>query len=136
MTVSLYGDLLQFSDSVYRFCQHCHHVEIPITTLIFGELSASSEDSQRVLRNPDLTHLTLPMPHVRQVLLDTETHDFHQVERFLTYALNYLDRDMVKEKLQVYIHGDPERLHVNLLNTLRNTCDNITFVEENEEMIR
>ncbi len=71
---------------------------------------------------PDASEFTIPLSRLRRIVIQTGTYDFRLVERFITYAVNYLDRKHLKEQIEVHIYGDPEKLHPNLRNTFENLC--------------
>jgi hypothetical protein len=100
---------------------HCHSVE----RIIFGTFSLHNDDPYTTLHNPDVVELTFPFVHLKQILIDPKTYDFHLVERFLTYAVNYIGQDYLKEHVAVVLYGDPEQLHPNLRNSFNNLCRQI-----------
>ncbi|ODS34707.1 MAG: heat repeat-containing PBS lyase [Candidatus Scalindua rubra] len=89
-----------------------------VTRIVFGEIS--TDDDETSLKNPDVSELTIPMKNISKVIVDAETYDFHQVERFITYAVNYIGEKRLRKKVEVVIHGNPEKLHPNLRNLFKN----------------
>jgi hypothetical protein len=77
--------------------------------------------------NPDVSNLTMSMSHLKKVKIYTETYSFHQVERFLTYAVNYIGQKHLKENVEVDIYGDPDKLHPNLRNNFEHLCKRVKF---------
>lgn len=96
----------------------CHVV----TTIVFGDKEVDDEPSEKILNNPDVAELTFPFVRLRNLIIQTDSYDFHQVERFLTYAVNAIGDDYLKEHVEVHVYGDPAKLHANLQNTLTNVC--------------
>ena len=72
--------------------------------------------------NPDVLTLTIAMPVLKRINIHTKTYDFYQVERFITYAVNYVGQKHLKEHVEVHVYGDPDKLHPNLRNSLENLC--------------
>jgi hypothetical protein len=95
---------------------HCHAV----TTIVFGNPKGGPKKSGEVLENPDVAGLTFPFVHLRNLVIQTNTYDFHQVERFLTYAVNVVGADYLKKRVTVHIYGKPAKLQANLHNTINN----------------
>ncbi len=93
-----------------------------IPVLFFGEGQPFGAQRKTVLCNPDFTELTLPMPALQNILIHTAIYDFHLVERFITYALNYIGQEHLKRRVEVHLHGAPEQLHPNLRNNLEHLC--------------
>lgn len=97
----------------------CHLVEI----FMFGRFQVSA--NHVYLQNPDVSELTVPFGRLRQIVIHTETDDFHLVEQFLTYAINYLGQDYLKQYVDVHVYGEVENFHQNLWNSLTNLCRHI-----------
>jgi hypothetical protein len=104
-----------------------------IETIAFGSNSRNISDPRTMLQNPDVSTLPFPFLQLKQVIIEIETYDFHQVERFLTYAINVLGQTYLKNRVDVHIYGNPERLHVNLRNNLANLCKRV-HVHKGDDM--
>lgn len=105
-------------------------------TVMFGRSTAQNMPLDKVLHNPDVSMLTSSMPALQQILVHTETYDFHQVERFLTYAVNYIGQGSLKKRVKADLYGEPEKLHPNLRNTLTNLCERVSLhPEENHPAV-
>jgi hypothetical protein len=111
--------LLKHLSDIIAF--RCHSIE----HITFGTSSLNNTDPYTTLHNPDVSDLTFPFVHLKQVVIDSETYDFHQAERFLTYAVNYIGQDYLKEHVEVAVYGDPEKLHPNLRNSFDNLCKRV-----------
>ena len=74
------------------------------------------------LPNLDLSEFTISMSRLERIEIYTETYDFHLVERFITYAVNYIGQGYLKNNVEVHIYGDQNKLHPNLRNSLENLC--------------
>lgn len=49
-------------------------------------------------------------------MIQPDTSDMYQVERFLTYAVNSLGLPYLKQRVTVHLYGHPYALHPNLRN--------------------
>lgn len=101
-----------------------------IDTVIFG-IGEFDIFDQHIWYNPDVSELTASMSKLKKIEIHAKTYDFHLVERFITYAVNYIGQEYLKEHVEVHIHGDPDKLHPNLRNTFKNLCKSIDVHEEN-----
>jgi hypothetical protein len=93
-----------------------------VTHIIFGAEVPSLETDANVFQNPDVTDLTTPFFHLKQICLMADSYNFQQVERFLTYAVNYLGQDYLKTHVAVHIYGDVQKIQSNLLNNFNYLC--------------
>lgn len=107
---------------------HCYSVE----HIIFGTTPHPADNPAMTCHNPDVSNLTLPFFHLKHVVIYTDTYDFHQVERFLTYAVNYIGQDYLKNYMDVEVYGELEKLHSNLYNSLTNLCKRVSVRKEND----
>ena len=96
-----------------------------IETVAFGTNRDDTLDPKSTLWNPEVSTLTLAMPGLERIVVDADTYDFHQVERFLTYAVNYIGQDYLKKNVEVHVYGDPDKLHPNLQNNFLNLCKQV-----------
>jgi hypothetical protein len=83
---------------------YCHSVE----GIIFGALPMTVGDPYTTLQNPDVSELSFPFVHLKHIMIAPKSYDFYQVERFLTYAVNYLDQNILRETVDVHICGNQE----------------------------
>jgi hypothetical protein len=125
VTVRIYGNLKQFRLALLNPFASCKQIDVYVETILFGTDIVQDYDSFITLRNPDMSEFLLPLSHVKQVIIYTESHDFHLVERFLTYAVNYIGQKHLKKSVDVHLYGDPEKLHSNLRNNLENLCKSV-----------
>lgn len=117
------GNPLRLSSNVYQACELCKEVHVSIERLVFGsDRTKQSPYTEKNLFNPDLFALTIPLRRLKEVVIHSETYDFHLVERFLTYAVNYLGQDYLKRNVEMFLVGPPEKLHPNLRNNLTHLC--------------
>lgn len=123
--ITIYGDPFVFSPDVYSLCHLCKDVDVATDTIVFGEIPLTDNSARYPAYNPDLTTFSLRMPSLRQVIIHTETYNFHHVERFLTYAVNYIGQDVLHENVEVHLYGDPKKLHPNLQNSLTHLCKTV-----------
>jgi len=96
-----------------------------IATIVFGSLNSESLDPRTTVWNLETADLTMVMPALSTVIIQADTYDFYQVERFLTYAVNYLGQDHVKHQIIIRLHGHPYSLHPNLRNNLEHLFERI-----------
>ncbi len=96
-----------------------------ITVITFGGIQI--EEGNTVLNNPDVLKLKTPFINLSKIILYIDSYDFHQVERFITYAINYIGKDHLKNNVEVHIHGDPDKLHPNINNLFVKLCKTIVF---------
>ena len=129
LSITINGNPFQLPPVFQRVCRTCRRLDVFIEHIIFGTNGETSQNSPTTLHNPDVSNLLLPLPRLRQVTIYTENYDFHQVERFLTYALNYLEPSHLSKELQVTIRGRKDDLHPNLLNNFLNLCQHVQFME-------
>lgn len=123
--VRITGDPTVFSSDIYNVWNTCSYVDISIETVIFGVQQLTTHSPSKTLSNPEVSALTIPMSRLKQVIINTETYDFHQVEHFLTYAVNYIGQKHLKKHVEVHIYGDPKKLHLNIYNSFHNVCKRI-----------
>ncbi len=119
VALSIHGDPTKFSSTMYEVWNRCERIEVFIETIIFGSEHAPFHSAHLTLCNPDMAQFTLPLPHLQQVLIYTAHYDFHRVERFQTYALNYIGQKHLRKTVEVHLYGDPNALHSNLYNNFR-----------------
>jgi hypothetical protein len=108
------------TEALVKFCS--------VDTVIFGQVLPQLS-LKTYLLNPDVIKLTIPLSKLTTVIVDTETYNFHQVERFITYAINYIGKKYLKKNVEVQIYGDHEKLHQNLKNLFNNLFKIVKFSE-------
>lgn len=92
-----------------------------IETVFFGKGELKVRNERSLLRNPDMETLLIPLSNLKRLAIHADTHDFHLLERFQTYAVNHIGRQL-KEQVEVHIYGDPKKLHSNLRNSFQHIC--------------
>jgi len=85
-----------------------------ITTVSFGRIF--SDNPKTTLVSPNVLESNLPLKILNKIVIDALSYDLHQVERFITYAVNHIGRDHLKKNVEVHVYGDHEKLHGNLRN--------------------
>lgn len=99
-----------------------------ITTIIFGFGEMSSPLRREAsLHDFDFSSSTMVLNNLNKVIINTETYNFHQVESFITYAVNYIGKEHLKKNVEVHIYGDPEKLHHNLKNLFDDLFKTLEF---------
>jgi HEAT repeat protein len=98
-----------------------------IKITVFGDLHVKDARQDITLCNPNVAELTVRMQELEHIVLHTPTYDFHQVERFMTYAVNYIGQEYLKKHVVVHIYGDPDKLHPNLRNSFENLCKQVVM---------
>jgi hypothetical protein len=106
-----------------------------VETVMFGHPRGTLLNLDTTLFDPDVATLTVPMVSLERVVIDSETYSFHQVERFLTYAVNAIGQTHLKEHVGVHIYGDAEQVHPNLLNSFNNLCKQVEVHRTEHGMI-
>lgn len=112
MVLNAMTDILNF---------RCHCVE----RIIFGVVPYVPEQGIADLHNPDVSSLTVPFWRLHQIMIDTNTYNFHLVEQFLTYAVNSIGQDYLKKYVTAHVYGKMENFHPNLWNSLTNLCQQV-----------
>lgn len=134
--IHIYGNNAKVSPNLQNMLHkigkrvHVHDVEYPalkdkyaeIRTVLFGSGEFRGVNPITTLQNPDVSLLTQSMPKLRSIKIHIDTYDFHLLERFLTYTVNYVGQKYLKDFVEVELYGTPEHLHPNLRNTLTNLC--------------
>jgi hypothetical protein len=125
VTVHIHGNFGKSRLSVYNPFTKCKHVEVDVEVIIFGSEASQEYNPRTTIHDPDFSECSLPVLRLKQVVIHTAAYDFFQVERFLTYAVNYIGQKYLKKCVDVHLYGDPEKLHPNLRNNLTNLCRRI-----------
>jgi hypothetical protein len=111
---------------VRRHAQEFLHQFLPsVETIVFGTPPSDASPEQNTLWNVDLSSLSIPLPSLKQIIIAVESYDFRLVERFLTYAVNYVGQEHLKKQVIVSVYGDIQGLNPNLRNALTNLCQQI-----------
>ncbi|GAK51754.1 hypothetical protein U14_02999 [Candidatus Moduliflexus flocculans] len=118
-TVFIEGNPSLFASPIYRIFQHCKAVEIAIETVSFGDVSF---DAATYWHNPDMRHFQLPLRRLRRLEIDADTANPVDIERFLTYALEYMGQDFLRLNVTAHLRGSPDTLPKNLRNNLSHLC--------------
>lgn len=93
-----------------------------VKVVVFGNVQVKEARKKVTLCNPEVVELAVPMRQLEHIVIHTPTHNFYQVEQFLTYAINHLGQEYLKKQVTVHIYGDPAQLHQNLRNSFQNLC--------------
>lgn len=93
-----------------------------IETVLFGQKKLRWFDENLMLLDPDVSELIIPISKLKWIEIYPETYNFHHVEHFITYAVNYIGQEYLKKRVEVHIYDDPDKLHPNLRNTFKNLC--------------
>jgi HEAT repeat protein len=96
-----------------------------VNTIVLGNTSSKIPNPRIIWYNPDVSELTIPMSNLKRIEMYTESYNVLQVERFMTYAINYIGQKHLKKHVEVHIYGDPEKLHLNLQNAFKNLCKSV-----------
>ena len=100
-----------------------------VDTIIFGRQTFKEIPLKTSLRNVDVTELTMPFTALKRIVIDADSYDFYQVERFLTYAINYIGQKRLKAHVVVNIYGDAGKFNANLRNNFENFCKQVEICE-------
>lgn len=121
----IYGGVIDFPAEFSQAFSQCEHVDIDIETVVFGNKIPIEVSARTTWQNPDSTNFMLPLKHLQQIAVYPATYDFHLLERFLTYAVNYIGQKQLKKQVTVHIHGDPDALDQNLRNNFEHLCKEV-----------
>ena len=127
----IHGNPLQLPSAVWSVCTLCQHVETDIDSMYFGaNVPQNFPQHAGTLVNPDVSLLQLPLWRLKTVVIDLKTHDFHAIEYFITYAMQYLGAKHCQQHMAVYLLGkDPNVMHTNLRNNLTSLCKTVEMSE-------
>ena len=129
MRVRLWGEPAALTQTVQDLLkEHCEPTHV-VERIVFGSRATPDHIEPTTLHDPELQDFRLPLPHLKRILIHADTYDFHLVERFVTYAVNYIGQAALKQ-VEVEVAGDPTQLHPNLRNTLAQLCNTITITNE------
>lgn len=81
----------------------------------------------KIWLNPETERLTTPCPHLQKIIILAAAHDFHRLERFVTYAINALGQNYLKHVVTVQVYGEADELLPNLRNMLSNLCREVVY---------
>lgn len=125
----VYGAMGDFPPTFSQAFNQCQHVEIDTETIVFGAGTRHEYEhaAQTCWRDPDTTHLMLPLNNLKQVVVYIDSYDFRLLERFFTYTVNYIGQKDLKKEVEVHIYGDPEQLPDNIRNNFTNLCKDVTY---------
>ncbi len=98
-----------------------------VEAVVFGSISIDLPDPRITVWNLETSDLTMVMPALSTVIIQPDTYDFYQVERFLTYAVNSLGQDHLKHRVAVHLYGHPYSLPPNLRNSLEHLFERIVI---------
>jgi hypothetical protein len=85
----------------------------------FGVMSREEEKYGTTLKDPDLSELTIPMPNLWWVYVNTRSCDTALLENFINYALKYLDREDLKKHVNICYFFSPNNLKPDLRRRLK-----------------
>lgn len=127
--LSVYGAMENFPPAFSQAFSHCRHVDIDTETIVFGTGTRHEYEyaAKTCWQNPDTSHLMLPLDNLKEIIVYTDSYDFHLLERFLTYAVNYVGQKDLKKEVEVRIHGDPDQLPDNIRNNFTNLCNEVIY---------
>jgi hypothetical protein len=97
-----------------------HYGDVLVNQVVFATQVPREIELKNALLNPDVSALQVPLLGVQQLIIYAELHNLHQLEQFLSYAIDYLGPDYLSRNVTVSLYGDAERLHPNLRNNLEN----------------
>lgn len=128
--IDILGEIDSYGHSLDEIAETLEIIFSSIDTISFGDDQHKESNQRTILHDPDVSKLTIAMPNLERIIIYTETYNFHQVERFITYAVNYIGQKYLKENVEVHIYGNTDNFHPNLLNNFKNLCK---FVEVHEK---
>lgn len=96
-----------------------------VRIVVFGNLHVKESRKRYTFVNPDVETLAMPMEKLVHLVIHIPTYEFHRLERFLTYAINHVGQQHLKQHVEAHLYGNPADLHTNLRNTLNNLCKQV-----------
>jgi hypothetical protein len=96
-----------------------------IKTVAFG---AAPSGQAGFLQNPDVSELTVGMPELKKLEIYADSYNLHQVEQFLTYAVNEIGRERLQKQVDVVLYGKSEQLHHNLHNNMQHIFKTVSEI--------
>ena len=100
----------------------CHSVHV----IIFGNPAFLITDRSRMLQNPGVSELTAPFLCLERLVIYTASYESLLLERFMTYAVNYLGTKYLKTSVTVYVYGKRDTLPSNVWNALHHLFKTVT----------
>lgn len=97
-----------------------------ITTVTFGEFSTNRD--KMTLNNPDVEALTITLKNIQKVLVNSKNYDLRLMQKFITYAVNYIGQKHLRENVEVHIYGNSDMLDPNLRNSFHNLFKKVEFL--------
>ena len=124
-SVFIEGNPSAFAAPTYRIFEKCLDIQIAIDTVAFGDFSVEEMSAATSWQNPDMRHFKLPLRRLRCIEIDAAAANPVEVERFLTYALEYMGQEFLRLNVTAHLRGSPDALPRNLRNNLANLCKRI-----------
>lgn len=90
-----------------------------ITCIIFDRDSGEPADTYSEFLNPDSKAMKIPLNNLKKIIIKSENHNPMEIEKFVTYAINHMDENLLKDRIEVEIRGDRSKIKPNLLNLLK-----------------
>lgn len=116
-------------DREWRVRQRVHdtlqQVCAMVDTVTFGAAAWLDCSAACTLQDLDVTDLDIPLPALQRLFIAADTHDFYLVERFMTYAVNIIGQQRLKDQVDVHIYGDPDKIQQNLLHNFQHLCKHV-----------
>jgi hypothetical protein len=126
---TLYGE--KYGSTSDKILEILRNIYASVDMIIFGNTPPSEIlNPLTIWSNPDVSELSIPLSNLEKVKMYTESYDVLQVERFMTYAVNYIGQKHLKKHVEVHIYGDPDKLLPNLRNSFKNLCKSVEVHEE------
>jgi HEAT repeat protein len=100
-----------------------------VTTVYFGKHAPENTVDRSIWYNPDPTRTTVPLSNLKILSIEAQGCDLYSVERFLTYAVDYIGQYYLKKTVEVHIYGDLAYIYPHLRNVLTNLCKQITVCQ-------
>lgn len=124
-SVFIEGNPGAFAAPIYRIFEKCLDIQIFIETVAFGRVPCEETPSPTCWHNPDVMQFRLPLRRLRRIEIDAATAPFREIDRFLTYALEYMGQEFLRLNVTAHLRGSPDALPRNLRNNLANLCKRI-----------
>jgi hypothetical protein len=79
---------------------------LQVHALVYGKYPTDRVVStQHSLQDPDLSHLNIPMPELKEIIVDAATCDRKMIAALGHYAGQYLDQDRLRKRIRLLVYG-------------------------------
>ncbi len=114
----------QFIESVFACLTQIDNC-IRIRTIRFDRSVSHELNAPHILVNPDVSTFEIPPFGLEHIVVNVDAYQLHHIEQFVTYAVNTIGQEYLKQTVDVTVIGKIAQLHPNLRNVFANMCHQI-----------